>query len=104
MPDYLATLLLGAVLGAGLGFSLGAGLAAAGVLWAKQQLDAYEARVVEKALGMVRDITQVRAATPPSITPHLDAIAAEEAAWALGRKKRLAAESDARFNEKMGDA
>lgn len=54
---------------------------------------------VEHALGMVKDITQVRAATPPSITPHLDAIEAETAAFRLRRERDLAAASDARFNE-----
>ncbi len=85
----------------GLGFTVGAILAGAGVLWAKQRLDDYEARVVAKALGMVRDITQVRAATPPSTTPHLDAIAAIDAAWESGRKRRLADEADKRFNKEL---
>jgi hypothetical protein len=89
MPDYLVGLLLGVLLGAGLGFVLGAVLAAGGVLWAKQQLDNYEARVVEKALGMVRDITQVRAATPPSLHPILDAIEAEKALFDLTRQREL---------------
>lgn len=70
-------------------------------LWAAE-LTAAEYRITERALGMVRDITQVRAATPPSLTPHLDAIAAEKAAWELGRQKQLAAESDKRFNADMG--
>lgn len=59
------------------------------------------ATAVEKALGMVKDITQVRAATPPSITPHLDAIEAETAAFRLRRERDLAAASDARFNETL---
>lgn len=106
MPTPVFTLIAVALVAGSLGVVLGAVLAALGVLWARQQLDGHDARVraeaVTHALGMVRDITQVRAATPPSTTPHLDAIQAETAAWELGRKKRLAAESDERFGKELG--
>lgn len=62
--------------------------------------DALQAERLRRA-AIVRDISQVRAATPPSITPHLDAIAAADAAWEFGRKQRLAAEADKRFNKEM---
>lgn len=65
-------------------------------------LDAMEQRWTEKALGMVRDITQTRAAAPVSLTPKLDAIEAERAAWEFAHLRETHEASLQRFNELMG--
>lgn len=93
-------LLIGAGLGVGLALASAAVMLALGFAFLAYLREA-EYRVAERVAAIVRDIAQVRAATPPSITPHLDAIEAERAAWALGREKRLAAASDQRFNETL---
>lgn len=64
-------------------------------------IEVVKAEALQAALGMVRDITQVRAATPVSLTPKLDAIEAERAAWAFSREKQIAEASDKRFNDEM---
>lgn len=65
-------------------------------------LAAMEERLTEKALGMARDITQVRAATPVSLTPKLDAIEAEKAAFDFAAHRQMTEEHLRRFNELMG--
>lgn len=87
MPSLLSTL----VIGFGLGFIVGAALAGLGVIWARHVLDGYtehvKAEAVSAALGMVKDITQTRAAMPASAHPILDAIEVEERLFLLARQR-----------------
>lgn len=64
-------------------------------------IEVAKAEYLDHALGMVRNITQVRGATPVSLTPKLDAIEAEKAAFDLSRYKENALASDKRFNKEM---
>jgi len=92
-----------------IGLGLGLGLAAAGWLVARQvrqvitaavekAVAASELRITEKALGMVRDITQTRASAPADSIR--DRVLAEKELFTLGAQRDLLADIRREMNGK----